>query len=43
MEMTNLNVRVDKDVKERRNHCFLNSGINMSTAVNIFFKNCYQD
>lgn len=38
MEMTNLNVRVDKDVKEKAESLFSELGLNMSTAVNIFLR-----
>ncbi len=38
MESTNLNVRVDKDVKAAAETIFEALGLNMSTAVNIFLR-----
>ena len=35
---TNLNIRIDKDIKEQAESIFNELGINMTTAVNIFIK-----
>ena len=36
MMTTNLNIRIDKDIKEQAECIFNELGINMTTAVNIF-------
>ena len=38
MASTNLNIRIDKDVKEQAEQIFAELGINMSTAVNMFLR-----
>lgn len=38
MEKTNLNIRTDKEVKERAEEIFSELGLNMTTAVNIFLR-----
>lgn len=35
---TNLNIRIDKDIKEQAESIFNELGINMKTAVNIFMR-----
>ncbi len=35
---TNLNIRTDKEVKEKAEEIFKELGLNMSTAINIFLK-----
>ncbi len=38
MESTNLNVRIDREVKEAAEKIFEELGLNMTTAVNIFLR-----
>ena len=38
MESTNLNVRIDREVKETAEKIFEELGLNMTTAVNIFLR-----
>ncbi len=38
MSMTNLNIRVDSEVKKEAEQVFEELGLNMSSAVNIFLK-----
>lgn len=38
METTNLNVRVDKNVKNDAERIFKDLGLNMSTAINMFLR-----
>lgn len=40
MATTNLNIRTDKEVKDKAEEIFSELGLNMTTAVNIF-KNCH--
>ena len=35
---TNLNIRIDKDIKDQAEGIFNELGINMTTAVNIFMR-----
>ena len=37
-EMTNLNIRIDKDLKEHAESFFADLGLNMTTAFNIFIR-----
>ena len=37
-ETTNLNIRLDKELKEQAERFFGELGMNMTTAVNIFFR-----
>jgi len=37
-ETTNLNIRIDKDLKERAEIFFADLGLNMTTAFNIFVR-----
>ena len=38
MASTNLNVRIDSEVKEAAEHIFEALGMNMTTAINIFLR-----
>ena len=38
MATTNLNIRMDKDVKDQAERIFSALGLNMTTAINIFLK-----
>ena len=38
MATTNINIRTDKDVKEQADKIFVELGLNMSTAVNMFLR-----
>ena len=38
MAMTNLNIRVDKTVKEQSEAIFNELGLNMTTAINMFLR-----
>lgn len=38
MAISNINVRVDKSVKEQAEHVFDALGINMSTAINMYLR-----
>lgn len=38
METTNLNIRIDKDVKKSAERIFDELGLNMTSAVNIFLR-----
>jgi DNA-damage-inducible protein J len=38
--VTTVNVRVDEDVKQEVERLYESLGINVSTAVNMFFKQC---
>ena len=38
MATTNLNIRTDKDVKEKAELIFSQLGLNMTTAINIFLR-----
>ena len=38
MMTTNLNIRIDKDIKDQAEGIFNELGINMTTAVNIFMR-----
>ena len=38
MATTNLNIRIDKDVKEQADIIFSELGLNMTTAVNMFLR-----
>lgn len=38
METTNLNIRVDKTVKEQSDQIFADLGLNMTTAINLFLR-----
>ena len=37
-ETTNLNIRIDKDLKERAEAVFADMGMSMTTAFNIFVR-----
>ena len=38
MATTNLNIRVDKDIKEEADEIYSELGMNMTTAINIFLR-----
>lgn len=38
MATTNLNIRIDKDVKDNADKIFAELGLNMTTAVNMFLR-----
>lgn len=38
MATTNLNIRTDKDVKERADQIFSELGLDMTTAINMFLR-----
>jgi DNA-damage-inducible protein J len=38
MSTTNLNIRIDKDVKEQAEQIFAELGLNMTTAINLFLR-----
>ena len=38
MATTNLNIRIDKDVKEQADRIFSELGLNMTTAINMFLR-----
>ena len=40
MAQTNINIRIDSFTKQKANELFENLGMNMSTAINIFLKQC---
>ena len=40
MTQTNINIRIDSFTKQKANELFENLGMNMSTAINIFLKQC---
>lgn len=43
METTNLNIRIDKDVKMQAENIFDALGLNMTTAVNIFLRQAIRE
>lgn len=38
MATTNLNIRVDKDIKDQADQIYSELGMNMTTAINIFLR-----
>lgn len=38
MTTTNLNIRIDKDIKESAEKIYSSLGLNMTTAINIFLR-----
>lgn len=42
-ESTNLNIRVDKDVKEQAEEIFSKLGLNMTTAINMFLRTAIRE
>lgn len=38
MATTNLNIKVDKDIKEKADRIYSELGMNMTTAINIFLR-----
>ena len=43
MMTTNLNIRIDKDIKEQAEGIFNELGMNMTTAVNIFLRTAIRE
>ncbi len=43
MSTTNLNIRTDKDVKEKAEKIFNELGLNMNSAVNIFLRTAIRE
>ena len=43
MMTTNLNIRIDKDIKEQAEGIFNELGMNMTTAVNIFLRTAVRE
>ena len=43
MMTTNLNIRIDKDIKEQAEGIFNELGMNMTTAVNIFLRTAMRE
>ncbi len=41
MQTTNLNIRIDKNIKEKSEKIFDELGLNMTTAINLFFENSH--
>ena len=41
MATTNLNIRTDKEVKDKAEEIFSELGLNMTTAVNIFLRTAF--
>ncbi len=39
MATTNLNIRIDRDLKEQAEQIFNELGLNMTTAINVFSQN----
>lgn len=38
MATTNLNIRIDKEIKDQADRIFSDLGLNMTTAINIFLR-----
>lgn len=43
MTTTNLNIRVDKEIKDQADAIFSSLGLNMTTAVNIFLRTAIRE
>ncbi len=43
MATTNLNIRIDKDVKDQAEEIFNELGLNMTTAINIFLRTAIRE
>lgn len=43
MATTNLNIRTDKEIKERAEVIFSELGLNMTTAINIFLRTAIRE
>ena len=43
MATTNLNIRIDKDVKEQADRIFSELGLNMTTAINMFLRTAIRE
>ena len=43
MEITNLNIRMDKEIKEQAEQIFSELGMNMTTAINLFLRTAIRE
>ena len=43
MATTNLNIRVDKDIKDQADQIYSELGLNMTTAINMFLRTTIRD
>lgn len=43
MKTTNLNIRIDKEIKEQSELIFSEIGINMTTAINMFLRSTIRE
>lgn len=43
MATTNLNIRIDKDIKDQADEIFNELGLNMTTAVNMFLRTAIRE
>lgn len=43
MTTTNLNIRVDKEIKDQADAIFSSLGLNMTTAINIFLRTAIRE
>ena len=43
MATTNLNIRTDKEIKERAEQIFTELGLNMTTAINMFLRTAIRE
>ena len=43
MATTNLNIRIDKDIKDQAEEIFNELGLNMTTAVNMFLRTAIRE
>ncbi len=43
MAMTNLNIRIDKEIKDQAEEIFSALGMNMTTAINIFLRTAIRE
>ncbi len=43
MEITNLNIRIDKEIKEQAEQIFPELGLNMTTAIDLFLRTAIRE
>ena len=43
MAVTNLNIRTDKDIKDKADQIFTELGLNMTTAINMFLRTAVRE
>lgn len=43
MEITNLNIRINKEIKEQAEQIFSELGMNMTTAINLFLRTAIRE